>query len=88
MTIDEEVVAKLRKRYKNIHQLIFHRSLERAETPGDLFDILDSFPDKYPLVWDDDERHWVATEDISQVGRFNLLRKKEENEENEENEDG
>jgi hypothetical protein len=83
MTIDEEFVVKLRERYKNIHQLIFHRSLERAETPGDLFDILDSFPNKYPLVWDDDERHWAMTDDISQVSRFDLLRKK--NEENEEN---
>ena len=61
--IDIEVIEKLRKRCPNIHPLIFHRSIERAKSEGELYDILMDFPSKYPVVWEDSERRWVHATD-------------------------
>ena len=52
-----EVVESLKKRY-NLHPLMFHRSLERAKTEGELFDILEDCPKDYPLKWDEDSNRW------------------------------
>lgn len=68
--ISEEIVSKLRERYSNIDPFIFHRSLERAKSDSDLFDILDSFPAKYPVVWCELSRRWVHTNDIYQIEDF------------------
>jgi hypothetical protein len=63
-----EIQEALKKRYPNLHPLIFQRSLEKARTNGELFDILDSIPvDKYPLKWCEDRRIWEFTEDLLQV---------------------
>ena len=59
--LNENIVVKLKERYKNLHPLIFHRSVERAKTDVELFDILDSFPNKYPIVWNDKKRCWITT---------------------------
>jgi hypothetical protein len=55
----DETVYKLRERYPHIHPLIFHRSVERAQTAVELFDILDSFMDEYPVYWDHSARCWT-----------------------------
>jgi len=68
--IDEKLVSVMQQRYSNIHPLIFHRSMERAKTAGDLFDILDSMPNKFPLIWDEKERRWFSTDDLYQSGEF------------------
>ena len=67
-----EVIEGLRKRHADVHPLIFHRSLERAESHGDLFDILESLPNKYPIVWDESKHSWVYTGDILQSKSFDL----------------
>lgn len=66
----QPAVKKLRERYPHIHVLIFQRSLERATTLGHLFDILESFPDKFPVVWDFKQSRWVSTDDITQRERI------------------
>lgn len=63
----DDVQDALRKRYQHLHPLIFARSVERAETNGELFDILEEFPVEYPVVWDDSQRKWVFTEDLTQT---------------------
>jgi len=68
--VTESIVEKLRERYPNIHPMIFHRSVERAKSDGDLFDILDSFPEKYPVVWCESTCRWVVTDDIYQTEEF------------------
>lgn len=68
---DEANVKKLKDRYKGIHPLVFHRSLERANNLGELFDILETVPE-YPMVWNEDIRRWEKTKDISQQGKFKL----------------
>jgi len=69
--IEQEVIEKLKKRYSSLHPLIFQRSVERAKDAGQLFDILDSIPEGFPLVWDEDVKRWQVTRDLSQASRFN-----------------
>ena len=60
--MDQVVVAKLIERYNYLHPLVIHRSLERAKTLGELFDLLDGFPKSMPVVWDNTERNWTTTD--------------------------
>ena len=53
--LDENVVAKLKDKYSHLHPLLFARSVEHAKSNGDLFDILDTVPDQYPLSWSEKE---------------------------------
>ena len=62
--ISSKIVEALKQRYNHMHPLIFQRSLDRAVSDGDLFDILDSFPNKYPVVWNNKERRWFVTTDL------------------------
>lgn len=62
----DKVQQALKDRYPHIHPLIFQRSLEKASSNGELFDILESIPDVYPIVWDEETRRWVHTEDLTQ----------------------
>ena len=62
----DEVQEALRERYSHLHPLLFQRCLEKAKTNGELFDLLESVPKEFPIVWDDDERIWVHTEDLLQ----------------------
>jgi len=68
----QAVVDGCKTRYKTLHPLIFHRSVEKAKSAADLFDILESFPATYPVVWSDEEHCWVATKDLIQVTKFDL----------------
>lgn len=70
--VSHKVAKTLKIRYSYIHPLIFSRSLDRAKDDAELFDILDSFPNKYPVVWSGDERRWTVTEDIFLKSNFKL----------------
>jgi hypothetical protein len=65
--LDQKIVEKLRERYKDIHPLIFHRSLEHAKTEVELFDILESIPKSYPIVWSEDNFCWIKTDLIAKA---------------------
>jgi len=69
-TIPEKTVEGLRKRYPQMHPLVFHRSIERSESGGELFDILEEVPEGYPLVWNENHRRWIITEDLQQSSKF------------------
>ncbi len=56
------VVDALKRRYAALPPLLVHRSVERAASDGDLFDILDTVPAKYPVVWDEAARRWVPAD--------------------------
>ncbi|MHA1948748.1 MAG: hypothetical protein ACW987_02670, partial [Candidatus Thorarchaeota archaeon] len=64
-TIDEELLKGFRERYSDVHPLLFQRSVEKANTPGELFDILETIPE-YPVIWCDKKRSWKTTDDIFQ----------------------
>ena len=70
--IDFEIVEKLRERYCDIHPLAFHRSLERAESQGELFDMLDTFPKEFPIVWDEETRRWIHAKELTLMERFDV----------------
>ena len=57
-----EFKSALRERYPNIHPLIFHRCVEKARSDVELFDMLDSIPTEYPIIWDENIRAWVHTD--------------------------
>jgi len=70
--IDEQVSQKLRLRYPEIHPLLFQRSLERAKSNGELFDILDTMPQELPIVWDEELSRWVTTDDLLQQNEMRI----------------
>lgn len=63
--LDEKIIKSLKEKYSFLHPLLFQRSVEKAKDAGELFDILESVPEKYPIVWDDDEKRWVNPNDLS-----------------------
>lgn len=70
--IDPQLIESLRERYK-IHPLLFHRSLEYAESGSHLFDILDTLPG-YPMTWDEQNKCWKAMEEPLQYERLKLVK--------------
>jgi len=66
--IDSEALEKLKSHFK-VHPLIFHRTMEKAQSTIDLFDLLKSIPN-YPISWDDSKHSWVKETDI--LGRKRL----------------
>jgi hypothetical protein len=54
----DKIQTALQIRYSHIHPLIFMRSLEKAKSNGELFDILETIPKEYPIRWDEDNRCW------------------------------
>jgi hypothetical protein len=70
--LDENVVQALRDRYSHLHPLLVHRSIDRARSNGDLFDILDTIPDKYPIIWDEEKYRWVTADDALQSRDFTI----------------
>ncbi len=68
--MDEKIIQALKERYKDLHPLLFHRSKERAKTPGNLFDIVSKIPKKFPIVWNEDKKEWEHTKDLFQSKKF------------------
>lgn len=65
MLLDESCLANFQKRYSKLHPLIFHRSVERASSLMELFEILENIPSKFPIRWDEVTRSWVKETDIT-----------------------
>jgi len=57
-----DIQKSLKERYPHIHPLVFHRSCEKAKSNSELFDMLETMPKKYPIVWDEEKRKWVVTD--------------------------
>ena len=62
--LDPVIIQKLKERYSDLHPLLFHRSVERSKTNGDLFDILDTLPKKYPIMWSETSSRWMTINDL------------------------
>lgn len=58
-SISAETLSALLERYAKVPPLIFFRSVERARSAGELFDILDTIPE-YPIVWNELDRKWTC----------------------------
>lgn len=70
----DDVQKALKERYSHLHPLMFERSLEKAKSNGELFDFLDGMPKEYPIIWDDEKRTWIKTDNLLQA----ILKKKDE----------
>ena len=57
-----EIQQALKDRYPLMHPLLFHRCLEKAKSNTELFDLLDSMPTEFPIVWDEKTRTWNSTD--------------------------
>jgi hypothetical protein len=68
--MDPVVVEKLKERYAHLDPLLVHRSVEKAKSPGELFDILDTVPEQMPVAWNSDSRRWETTDDLTLVRNF------------------
>jgi hypothetical protein len=68
--LSDEIVQKLKERYSYLHPLIIHRSLEKSKKDVDLFDILDSAPKDFPVIWSEENKRWMKTQDIFQSKEF------------------
>lgn len=62
--IDDATLANFRSRYSGVHPLVFQRSLEKASSALELFEILQSVPSSPPFSWDESKRSWRADPDI------------------------
>lgn len=62
--LDQNVVTKLKEKYSHLHPLLFARSVERARSNGDLFDIVDTVPKTFPVVWNEKEYRWQSVTDL------------------------
>lgn len=58
------VIKNLREKYSNVHPLIFRRSLEKAKSNGELFDILSTIPENFPIIWSEKDKRWVFEKDL------------------------
>lgn len=68
--IDEKLVEALKLKYSSVHPLVFFRSKERAKTGGELFDILDTIPKQFPIIWNEEDKKWITTKDLFQAKSF------------------
>ncbi len=60
----EKIINKLKKRYASVHPLIFQRSVERSKTETELFDILETIPKVFPIVWSEEDLKWIIFKNI------------------------
>ncbi len=66
----DDLIQGFRKRYADVHPLLFARSVERSRSPGELFEILESIPERMPVVWNDASRRWLTTDDLLQCNSY------------------
>ena len=68
--IPDNLLKILKEKYTTVHPLIFYRSKDRVKTAGELFDILDTMPTEFPIVWNEENKRWVTTKDLFQAKAF------------------
>ena len=78
LMFDPVVIEKMKGIFPHVHPLAFHRSMERAESTVVLFDILEKFPEEYPVVWDETAHRWKVSDDLSLADRFNFRQRRDE----------
>lgn len=74
--LDESSLANFKSKYAHVHPLVFQRSLEKATSSLELFEILESVPSETPFCWDGRRRSWVRNEDVMAVESLKSMRKR------------
>jgi hypothetical protein len=57
--LNKNTIDNLKIRHSDLHPLILNRSVEHSKSDVELFDILETFPKKYPVIWSDKKKSWV-----------------------------
>lgn len=52
------IIASMRERYTHIATVVFMRSFSMAKNEVELFDILETVPNQFPLLWNNEIRQW------------------------------
>lgn len=68
--MEDKTIKALQDRFSTVHPLIFYRSKEKSKTVGELFDILDTIPTQFPIVWNEEAKCWTSTQDLFQAKNF------------------
>jgi hypothetical protein len=68
--IDKNALENIKNKYKNVHPLMFTRSVEKSKTNGELFDIVSTIPEEFPIIWNESKKRWVVTNDIFLSNEF------------------
>ena len=74
--MDESALANFRARYSDVHPLVFQRSLEKASSALDFFEILQTVPSRPPFSWDESKRSWSRDEDVMATEPMKSMLKK------------
>lgn len=75
-SIDESALANFRSKYAGVHPLVFQRSLERASSLMNLYEILEGLPPEPPYSWDESRRAWARDDDVMAFGALKAMRKR------------
>lgn len=73
---DESTLLNFKRKYGDVHPLVFQRSLEKAVSSLDLFEILESIPSSPPFSWDEASRSWRRDEDVMASDQMKSMLKK------------
>ena len=63
MILDDKIVDGFKKYYNKVHPIVFNRSLDKAENPVQLFEILEDIP-KVPFTWNENKKKWTKVKDF------------------------
>lgn len=74
--LDEASLKNFREKYAHVHPLVFQRSLEKASSSLELFEILEGVPSESPYCWDDAKKSWVRNEDVMGIESLKSMRKR------------
>jgi len=75
--VGDKELSNFRSKYSHVHPLVFHRSLEKATSALDFFEILESLPSGYPFSWNDETRSWVVDYDVMGAERLKSILKRD-----------
>lgn len=70
--LDDRILNSFKDKYRDIDPLVFHRSVERAKSFSDLFEILEDVP-SYPFCWDDENKKWSSVKDFVIFEKLNEI---------------
>jgi len=70
--LDEKQLNYFKEKYREIHPLVFQRSIEKAENFNDLFEILEDVP-SYPFCWDEENKKWISSNDFVVFDKANEI---------------
>lgn len=70
--ISNEVIITLKKKFADLNPIVFARSVELANNPGELWDILDDCPKDLPIVWCYEKRRWIKVDIKKHIGKIDV----------------